>query len=85
MKIMASRMNDKYGKFKTQDFIFCMDVGHLLIQIGDNEEVLHSLTPQETHRFLNLLYCYQQDIVDANVEAKRYGIQVHKKHKDASS
>ena len=48
MKIMASRMNDKYGKFKTQDFIFCMDVGHLLIQIGDNQEVLHSLTPQET-------------------------------------
>jgi hypothetical protein len=66
---------------------FYMDSGCLLIKIGEDEEQ-HPLTPQATHRLLNFLFDNRQDIIDANVAAKRYEVCQHSKHKkysDASS
>ena len=78
MKILLNR--DAHARCKAGDITFCMDSGHLLIQIGKNEDAQYSLSVQETHQLYNLLYSYRQDIYDANVAAKEYGT-ANRRHK----
>jgi hypothetical protein len=61
----------------TKDFRFALDNGCLAITLK-GEDAPRLLTAGETHSLFNLLFVNKQDILDANVEARSYGIDRRK-------